>query len=59
VHLNIYDLSGQKIETLVNGYQTSGEHEVTWTAEGLSSGIYFYRLQTGQCSDIKKLILLK
>ncbi len=59
VILNVYNLSGQELETLVNGFQTAGEHEITWQPKGLPSGIYFYRLQAGGFSETKKLILQK
>ncbi|MEJ2636321.1 MAG: T9SS type A sorting domain-containing protein [Calditrichia bacterium] len=59
VYLQIYNLAGQKIETLVNGYKPTGENEVNWIAEGLPSGIYFYKLQAGEYSETKKLILQK
>lgn len=59
VKLNIYDLLGQEIVSLVNSYQTAGEHEITWQPKGLSSGIYFYRLHAGEYAETKKLILHK
>ena len=59
VTLRIFNLKGQEIKTLVNKYQAAGEHEIEWQAEGLPSGIYFYKLQTGEFSETKKLILQK
>ena len=59
VKLTIFNLKGQEIETIVNGFQTSGEYEINWQAEGLPSGIYFYRLQVGDFSETKKLVLQK
>ncbi len=55
--LRIYNLSGQEIATLVDGFKIAGEHEVKWQFQGLSSGVYFYRLQADGFSEIKKLIL--
>ena len=57
VILKIYNLSGQEIETVVNDYQTIGTHEIIWQPKGLPNGIYFYRLQAGEVSETKKLIL--
>jgi hypothetical protein len=57
VILKIYNLSGQQIEMLVNGFQTVGEHKITWQPKGLPSGIYFYKLQVGEYSKTKELIL--
>ncbi|HEY6953258.1 MAG TPA: T9SS type A sorting domain-containing protein, partial [Bacteroidota bacterium] len=59
VNLKIYDLLGREVETLVNGAQTPGSHEVKFDASRLSSGIYFYQLQAGSFSATKKLLLLK
>ncbi|MBN1396852.1 MAG: T9SS type A sorting domain-containing protein [Bacteroidetes bacterium] len=59
VKLRIYDFLGREIATLVDGIKSPGEHSVEWNAKGLSSGIYFYRLQAGLYTDTKKLVLLK
>ena len=54
IALKIYNLAGREIETLVEGFRHAGEHELKWEAEGLPSGIYFYRLQEGKGQDIKE-----
>jgi Periplasmic protease len=59
VNLEIYDLVGRKIRTLVNERQNAGVRSVTFNASGLSSGVYFYHLRAGSFSEAKKLILLK
>ena len=59
VKLNVYNLLGQKVMTLVDGIQKSGQHEVNFNASGLASGIYFYKLEAGTQSSIKKMILMK
>jgi len=59
VTLKIFNLAGQEVETLVNAYQTLGEHYIKWNAEELPGGIYFNRLQFGNHSETKKLILQK
>jgi polyhydroxybutyrate depolymerase len=59
ITLKIYNLAGQEMETLVNGFQQAGEYEITWQPKGLSSGLYFYRVQTRQFSETRKLILQK
>lgn len=55
--LKIYNLFGQEIETLVNGFRSAGEYEIKWRPQILASGLYFYRLQAGDFSETKKLIL--
>lgn len=57
--LQIYNLAGQEVATLVNEFQSAGEHEVTWQPNGLPSGLYFYRIQAGEYSEANKLILQK
>ena len=59
VKLTIYNVLGEKITELVNGYQSAGNHSYQFNANNLSSGIYFYSLQTGNLVQTKKMILLK
>ena len=59
VIIKVYDILGKEIETLVNEEKPIGTYEVTWNAENLSSGVYFYCLQAGDFVQTKKLILLK
>lgn len=59
VILRIYNIVGQELETLANGFKEAGEHEITWQAKGLPGGIYFYKLQSGEYTETKKLILQK
>ncbi len=47
VSLKIYNLSGQEMETLVEDFQTVGEHQIIWEPIGLQSGVYFYKLDVG------------
>ncbi|MBK9099300.1 MAG: T9SS type A sorting domain-containing protein [bacterium] len=59
VSLRVYDVLGNEIETLVDEEKSAGTYEITWYAEGLPSGVYFYRLQTGSFIETKKMLLLK
>ncbi len=59
VTLKIYNNSGQELETVINGFQTAGDHEISLQAKGLPSGIYFYRIQAGEFSETKKFIIKK
>jgi hypothetical protein len=60
VRLEIYDITGRLVETLVDSPELSGEHQVQWNARGMSSGVYFYKLSSGTLtSRMKKMILLK
>ena len=57
--LKVYDLLGNEIATLVNEEQKAGNYEVNFNAKKLSSGVYFYKLQSGTFTQSKKMILLK
>lgn len=57
--LIIYDLLGKELKLLVNEMQTSGKHTITFNASDLSSGIYLYRLSTGNNQVTKKMIIMK
>ena len=59
VILKVYDSIGEVVGTLVNGQMNAGAHSVLFNAANLSSGVYFYRIQAGNYSAMKKLILLK
>jgi hypothetical protein len=59
VVLNIYDILGRKIKTLVNENKPAGTYEVHFDASDLSSGIYFYQLSAGDFVQTKKLMLIK
>jgi len=62
VALKIYSLEGKEIETLVDEFQNPGSYKIEFNATRfaeLSSGIYFYKLQTDHSSDIKKMIFTK
>ena len=59
VNLIIFNHIGQPIETLINQYQPRGQHQITWVAEGLASGIYFYSLQAGGQSATGKMVVLR
>jgi aminopeptidase N len=63
VLINVFDILGSEIITLVNEEKPAGSYEINWNAVsaagGLPSGIYFYRLTTGSYTAVKKMILLK
>jgi hypothetical protein len=59
VTLKVYNLLGQEVRTLVNGFQNTGSYRATFNAQGLSSGIYFYRLQSQNSIQTQKMILLQ
>ena len=59
VILKIYNLFGQEIATLENGYKPLGKYNIKFDASGLASGIYFYQIQVEDFSDMKKFILVK
>lgn len=64
VQISVFNVLGQRVTDLVNGYQEAGSHEVVWNGKddggsSVASGIYFYRIKTSEFSDTKKMLLLK
>ena len=57
--LEIYNLNGYLIETIINKVQSAGIHKINWIAGDYSSGIYFIKLTTGSLSESKKIMLIK
>lgn len=59
VILKVFDILGREVATLVNKEQSAGNYEVTFNARNLTSGMYFYKLETPEFSKIMKMILIK
>ncbi len=59
VTLRVYNALGQQVAELVNGNSKEGRHQVTFDGNKLSSGVYYYRLESGSNLEIKKMLLLK
>jgi predicted outer membrane repeat protein len=59
VTLKVYDVLGNEVATIVNEEKQAGTYEITWYAEGLPSGVYFYQLQADSFVETKKMILMK
>ena len=59
VTLEVFDMLGRKLETLVEGELAAGRYRFVWSARGLASGMYAYRLRSGEYSAVKKLLVLK
>ncbi|MEJ2616227.1 MAG: T9SS type A sorting domain-containing protein [Ignavibacteriaceae bacterium] len=59
VRLNVYDILGREVATLVDKEMMPGKHNLVFDAGDLPSGIYFYKIQAGKYSQTNKMILLK
>ena len=59
VELDIYNIQGQKVASLLNQKMNAGRNSVTWDAGHLASGVYFYKLTSGDFTDVKKMMLIK
>ena len=59
VTLKVYDILGQEIALLVNERKQAGEYNVTWNAEGVTSGVYFYRIVAGGFIQTNKMVVVK
>ncbi|MDA3871743.1 MAG: YCF48-related protein, partial [Candidatus Marinimicrobia bacterium] len=59
VTINIYNVTGQKVETLLSEYKQSGKYQIVWNANNFASGVYFYKIQTKDFVKTNKMLLLK
>ena len=64
VNITIYNIKGQKVKTLLNKFDTAGNHEIVWngksdTGHNVGTGVYFYKMTTGKYTKINKMTLLK
>ena len=59
VTLKVYDALGREVATLIDETKQRGSYDVKWNASGIASGIYYYRLQVGNISETRKMILAK
>lgn len=59
VQLKVYDILGNEVATLVDGFKEAGYHSVEFNAATLASGVYFYKLQAGSFTETKKMILIR
>jgi len=57
--LKVYDVLGNEVATLVDEYKPAGSHVIEFDGSKLSSGVYFYKLRSGEFMDVKKMILLR
>lgn len=64
VRLAVYNITGQRVKTLLNGPRQAGLHNVVWdgrdeSGNSVASGIYFYRMETADYTESKQMVLLK
>ena len=59
INLDIYNIHGQHLDTLVQGNQSAGNHKAVWKADNYSSGTYIAKLRTGDKIETKKMILVR
>ncbi len=57
--LKVFDILGNEVTTLVNEFRDAGNYQITFNASGLSSGVYFYQLKSGDYIASKKMIIMK
>ena len=64
VNIEVYNIRGQRVKTLVNDYFPAGEHSVMWDGKdenghAVSSGMYLYRMTAGEYSETRRMVLMK
>ncbi len=58
VLLEVFDLTGAKVTTLVDEFMSAGSHSITWNAENVASGVYFYKLEAGTSHETRQAVLI-
>ena len=59
VSVEVFDLLGRKVETLLNSDLSPGEHRLEWSGENVAGGVYFYTVKSGDFEITRKMLLLK
>jgi hypothetical protein len=59
VELSVYNSLGQRLTTLVSKQEAAGNHQIEWDASDYSSGVYYYKLASGNFVDVKRMILMR
>ena len=59
VSLKVYNALGQEVVKLINGIQKAGSHEITFNASNMSSGVYYYIIESGKNVSVRKMIIMK
>lgn len=59
VKLTVYDVTGKEVQTLVNGSMNAGSYSINFDASKLNSGMYFYKLESGEFKEVRKMMLVK
>ena len=59
VSLQVFDVSGRLIETLVNDLQLEGQHSIIWNGRNASSGVYLVRMEASGFKDVRKVVLVR
>ena len=57
--MSVYDLSGKVVRVLFNEHHTPGTYETSFEGSGFSSGVYFYKLESGSFSEVRKMTFIK
>jgi hypothetical protein len=59
IALDVFDMTGRLVKTLYKGYRSAGAYQEVFSADQLTSGVYFYRLTAGAWTDTKKMLIIK
>ena len=59
ISIDVYDMRGRLVETLIDQNMLAGYHSITWNASSYSSGVYFIKMQAGSNIRTQKLMLVK
>jgi hypothetical protein len=57
--MKVFDIAGREVKVLISEYKQSGNYEVSFDGSNLSSGVYYYKIESGNYFEIKKMVLIK
>ncbi len=57
--MSVYNAMGRQVAEIVNESMSAGSHQVTFDGSSLASGVYYYRIEAGSFSEMKKFVLMK
>ena len=59
VKLAVFDILGKQVTELVNGFKQAGTYDINFNASNIASGVYFYKIESGSFTEVKKMLLVK
>lgn len=59
VKIIVYDVMGREVKTIINEFRNAGNYEAGFDASNFASGVYYYKMEAGEFTEVKKMVLIK